>query len=237
MKFILAAFLTLSVLCPGASARAEPKGIAVLELFTSQVCPDCKLADEILGNIVNDSDDNIIALGCHVIFLDGEEVRDKLSREFCDERQSKYMIANVLQEISVPHMIINGKFDTIGDVEKTVRAGAKMGVSTNSVTRISLGLRNDFLDITLPEMSFDAPVDVWLFAYDKLQSANIGIKQDVGETVNHVNAVNHLEKLTSWDGSYKNIAHSLKDIPANGYAVIAQYANHTDIIAAGKVEN
>lgn len=235
------------------SALALPalanNNFVVLELFTTRGCANCPPVDARVKKIVEDSDENLIALGCHVTYFnkpsyfqdeEGKNVvldfSDPLAQNYCDARQYAYVRSDVAERIYTPQIVINGRFDTQGKTEQTVTSGLSMAQSLKPLEPIQLSVGDKTLDISLPKMRLDKPANIWLFGYNKhfTIQGTPGIKTD--QIVEYVNYVAHHEKLLHWDGSYKNMSFPLGDVPAEGYAVIAQYEDFTDIIAAGKIE-
>jgi hypothetical protein len=84
------------------------------------------------------------------------------------------------------------------------------------VADIRLSVADGYLNITLPNAALSAPADVWFFAYN----------------TNH--AVTNLTKLMQWNGRSVSMAFPVASLQANGYAVVAQTAQQTNVIAAGK---
>lgn len=237
MKRILTVFLTFCLLCPGPQAGAGTSGdpVVVLEYFTTQICPDCRPADEILQKLAGENAPDIIIYGCHVTYLDNDLTKDKLSREFCDKRHIAYMSALTLGALYTPQLFINGRFNIYGDQEKYVRAGAAMGLEMKTVERLALAWQDGKIAFTLPETPLERPADIWLIAYDKMRPAQIQIEPETGEVFNHANAVAHIEKIMVWDGGAQNIAYLVTAAPADEYAVIVQYTTENGLLAAGKL--
>jgi hypothetical protein len=224
--------MAFSAICP---ARAAP-GLAVVELFTSQSCSDSPDADAIFGRLALENDPNLIALSCHTTYLNGGPWQDTLSQDFCNIRQGGYFSSLSLGAINTPQMIINGRFDTFGVNEKTVRAGIRMAQGMKAIVPIQLSLRPGFLDISMPDMRLERPATLWLFAYNKSSPVEITAGDNAGLKIDYANTVVYGSKLTPWDGTYANMSYPLATIPADGYAVIAQHSDFSDIIAAARIE-
>lgn len=206
-------------------APAQARGLAVLELFTSQGCPACPPADALLKRI-DDRFADVLVLGCHVTYFDRARSKDPLSQTFCNARQSAYRDAGVATKIYTPQAVINGRHVAVGSHAQDVIAALQDG---GPLPAINLARNGDFLDITLPQMNVQKPVDIWLVSYDALYRGH-----NNGETTDYTHPVTNITKLLSWKGQPANMA-----FPVSGsghFAVIAQYADYTDIIAAGKTD-
>lgn len=193
-------------------ARAE---VMVYELFTARDCPSCPAADEIFSQVAR-ANPRVIALACHVTYFNRPGRYDALSAPFCDGRQTGYKTSKIVRKLYTPAVVLNGHYEVKGTSRNDVLTGlaaAKM----ERVPRIPLALEGGYLTITLPAADLGgAAADVWLFAYDK------------------GNAVTGLTKLMRWNGRSSAMAFPVQSMPGAGYAVIAQTARQTNIIAAGK---
>jgi hypothetical protein len=209
MRFwlFLAAFMAFSL-----PARAD---VTVYELFTARDCPSCPRADELFGQITR-SNPNIIALACHVTYFDRPGRADSLSAPFCDGRQTGYKQGKVLDRIYTPAAVVNGMYAVKGNDKDSVMAGLSSSGVIETVKQIHLSAQGGYLNITLPGVGVEESADVWLFAY------------------NNNNAVTFLTKLMRWNGKSVAMAFPIESVPASGYAVVAQTAQQTQILAAGK---
>ena len=88
------------------SAKAGVDEYVVVELFTSQNCESCPPADKLLGTLAKDK--NIIALGCHINYLDRPSWKDTAALQECSERQNNYAMAKQVGQVFTPELIING---------------------------------------------------------------------------------------------------------------------------------
>lgn len=202
-------WLILAVLMTFAGAA---QAATVYELFTARDCPSCPRADEIFSQLARTRPD-IITLACHVTYFDRPGRSDALSAPFCDGRQTGYKQAGVVPKIFTPAAIVNGAQAVKGNDADSVMAGLQ---TVDPISNIYLSARGGYLNITMPDVRLTQPADVWLFAYDSRHT------------------VRYLAKLLRWNGKGVAMAFPITDVPAAGYAVVAQSARQTDIVAAGK---
>ncbi|MGB4058498.1 MAG: DUF1223 domain-containing protein [Alphaproteobacteria bacterium] len=194
-----------------ASARAE---VTVYELFTARNCPSCPPADALFREVARSNPD-VIALSCHVTYFDRPGRTDSLGAEFCDGRQTGYRQSRVLPQIFTPAGVINGDQAIKSSDADSLISGLRLGKS-GGVQKVHLSVQDGYLNVMLPSVPLSAAAEVWLFAYDS------------------GHAVRFLTKLMSWNGKPVAMAFPVQNIPAAGYAVIAQTAIQTEILAAGK---
>lgn len=243
MRFLQYVFCV--ALLAGISTKAvnAQNNIAVVELFTANGCSASIYGDKLFYELSQNNDDNVILLSCHITKFDDEKSTDLYSQDFCDYRMSQYT-ENVLYTMSTPQMVFNGRFTTGGARAHIVRDAINLAKSLDTVQPVQLELSSQTLSITLPKMRLERPLDVWLFAYKKhaddneKNTATIVIN-DLAATTNRplVNIATHAKKLLKgWNGDYKNLNLQTDDYEADGYIVLAQYPEHTDIMAAGRIE-
>lgn len=231
------ALFLLALLLLSPPAQADEKGLAVLELFTTQGCPSCPPADYMLSQMVKNGEPNLIALSCHVTYFDRGGWRDTLSTKACDERQRGYFAAINLSGIKTPQVVINGRYDAIGNKEKLVRSAIALGQAADNVRPISLSIKGDMLNIALPGTRLQRPAEVWLMTYNKLERVEIKSGQNAGKNMNYMHTVTGIKKIMDWTGGLRNMAFPLAGLEGDGYAVIAQYPGPGAVITAGAVEH
>lgn len=235
MKYLKTLTLLLALLAVNTPARATEQGLAVIELFTTMGCATCPPADRLLDTLAKENDPNTIILSCHVTYFDRPEWKDTLSGMACDVRHFGYDAAIPLNRIFTPQMIINGRFDTYGNREELVRSGIKLAKSMNAVKRLDLKLNNGNLDIVLPGMALEKPAEIWLFSYANAESVTIDEGQNAGETINYARAINGIKKIMAWRGAPTTFSFPVEGMKGDGYAIIAQFENHGEIVAAGQI--
>ncbi len=208
---------------------AQAGGLKVVEFYTSQGCPSCPAGDRIFGQIA-DSDPDVLALGCHVTYFN-RRWQDTMSRIFCDARQGAYRDSGTTQKVYTPQVVVNGKYEAVGNDGSTVHAALD---NADPLPLIALSESGGYLDISLPPMMLSRKADIWLFALNDNQSVRIGDGANEGKTISYARPVKNLTKLLSWDGASMTMSFPVQNMPADSYAVIAQYRDNSGIIAAGK---
>lgn len=215
-------------------ATAQERKPVVLELFTTQSCNACPPADALLKELAAE-DPAVIAIGCHVSYMDTPAWKDTFAQPFCESRHSGYFRTLGLQQFGTPTMIINGQYDVIDGKEDLTRAAIKMVRSLPALPEIQIQKTDDAIDIILPDVPMTQSAEIWLFGLDSMKTVTIGGGQNAKVTVDYINPVTHLEKLMDWDGKHQKISYPLDKMPAAGFAVIAQNGYSGPIVAAGKL--
>lgn len=112
---------TLQKLIQKNEAKSENKGLAVLELFTSQGCSSCPPADAVLGTYALQNNPNIIPLAFHVDYWNYIGWKDPFSKSEFSQRQSDYAKKMNTQGNYTPQVIINGKYELVGSNEGAIQ--------------------------------------------------------------------------------------------------------------------
>ncbi|OAV43021.1 hypothetical protein A3850_000230 [Lewinella sp. 4G2] len=169
------------------------KGIAVLELFTSQGCSSCPSADRLLGELARE--EGVLALSFHVDYWNYLGWEDPFSSPWYSARQRDYT-DQLRSRTYTPQLVVNGRKETVGSREKEVRAlvaAAKqvplpLAFGTTSVERRGDELRVQYQLATVGE---DLRVSAALVQTEAHSSVNRG--ENRGRELSHVNVVRALE--------------------------------------------
>lgn len=126
---------------PGTPAS---KGLAVLELFTSQGCSSCPPADALLAEYAAAHNEHIIALSFHVDYWNRLGWADPFSNKAYSERQQWYSARLPKGSVYTPQLIVNGRGEAVGNNRNTVKNLVQEGLSldrteTVSIENISIG--------------------------------------------------------------------------------------------------
>jgi len=147
---------------------AEPKTPTVVELFTSQGCNSCPLADKVLGDLAQRPD--IVALSFHVIYWDYRGWKDTLATNETTDRLRTY--ASFLSERSVytPQLVIGGVRHGVGSrrgrVENAIARVAEDDRGRVEVSAVADGSGNLHVRITGGDLH-QSDVVVWLLHFNK----------------------------------------------------------------------
>lgn len=118
--------------------KIDPKGISVLELFTSEGCSSCPPADELMGKIQSEYNDQVYVLSYHVDYWDHQGWKDIYSNADYTKRQYRY--AGLFRSASVytPQVVVNGKAEYIASRETIVRNAIKEALSKPAPAQLEL---------------------------------------------------------------------------------------------------
>jgi hypothetical protein len=195
------------------SARADPPR-AVVELFTSQGCSSCPVADRLLGELARDP--AVLAMSLPVDYWDYLGWKDTLADPLHTARQRGYAQVRGDREVYTPQAVINGTVHTLGSDKSAIDAAilaTKADPSTLSLP-VKLSVSADRLDVTIPAGSRSpAGGEVWLCELAKSVPVAIARGENGGHTVIYHNVVRRWLRLGEWDGA----EHSFS-VPTAGFA-------------------
>ena len=205
--FKLMAVLSVALNCfnwPAFADSQSPEmtylvGVPVVELFTSQGCPNCPAADRTLARLHAEGD--VLALSVHVDYWNYNGWVDRYSSAENSQRQLQYKDAMGLPYVYTPQFVINGKLTFENQASSGMEMAVKMlgaettGVSANTLSPgegQGIQLFSDPLDVdlTLQFVFFDSPMMT-------VPSAG----RNKGKTIINVHPVTAWHPIQTWDGS------------------------------------
>ena len=179
-----------------APVRAAPEAVIVVELFTSQGCPLCPAANELLA--AYGAREDVIALAWGVNYWDAYGWTDQFAMPEFIDRQKAYVDAGEAMRVYTPHFVINGapeqlRFDP-------ARITAALGDSASlPIARISES--EDGAHSLSLEGERATPAEIWLVQYmPGVEERQIESGRNAGLRMTHFNMVRSVEKLADWTG-------------------------------------
>lgn len=179
----------------------EKPGI-LIELFTSEGCSSCPPADALLRAVDRTTrpDVEVIVLGEHVDYWDGQGWRDRFSSSQFTERQNQYVRRLHLASPYTPQMVVGGTREFVGNDAAALNSALSSEISVpKAELRLSLSREQDeaaSLRIesgALPSGSKDA--DVYLAEADNSDETQISGGENSGRHLYHVAVVRSLRKI------------------------------------------
>ena len=212
-------------------AETSGKPVTVVELFTSQSCYSCPLAEAFLGELSDDND--IVALEYHVDYWNrivyGRHGRwaDEFSTPEMTQRQRAYNVAlRDTSSVYTPQMVIDGREEAVGsrrgEVQNLIRkvrkdAQARVPVRVSSET-------GDGINVSLPAMA-DSKADVWLVTFIRENTTQVARGENHGKTLTGHNIVRRVQHIGEWRGDAATFDLSASDLalePGQSCAILVQ---------------
>lgn len=227
LSTILAALLLQADIAPE-SASGEGAGPVVVELFTSQGCPLCPDANNLLEEL--DAYGGVIAIAYGVSWWDVYGWEDEFAQPEFAERQTAYVQAGEAMRVFTPHYVINGAPESMRFSPETVRAAVVGAEPLAALVRIE----DDVVVLGGPARETSARL--WRVDYRPgAVSRQIEGGANAGRTMAHFNMATGLTALGDWSGGEARIS---LDPPADGDAcvVLVQDGPGGPIIAAAAMD-
>jgi hypothetical protein len=176
----------------------KSKAPVLVELFTSEGCPNCPPAERTLAFLDKEqpySQAEIITLALHVDYWNNRGWRDEYSSPLFTQRQAVYAQRLKLDSAYTPQMIVDGQIQFLGsDSGKAAKAIADAAKFPKANIETSLSNEN-ILQIKISAIPKHKDSTVFLaIAEDKLKS-NVKSGENAGKTIEHLSVVRELKPL------------------------------------------
>jgi hypothetical protein len=202
---VVSVFTTVLILI-GITASAQnnldkksSKGIAVLELFTSEGCSSCPPADELMGRIQNENKDNqVYVLSFHVDYWDRQGWKDIFSNPDYTKRQYSYAKWLGKEPIYTPQLVINGKNDYVASDEIKVRNAIKNALSKPATAELSLEVTqiNNKLNVSYNVNGIAKNSSLLLAVVQKSAKSNVKRGENANRILSHYQIVKGFHSVT-----------------------------------------
>jgi len=224
------------------TGKANGKGFAVLELFTSEGCSSCPPADEVLAKIQRESQDKpVYLLAYHVDYWDRQGWKDIFSDPDYTNRQVEYSQWLNRPQIYTPQVVVNGKAEFIGSEERTVRKAISEQLSKGSAVTLEMHASHESKNLLVHYQATGAPKGSSLLIAIVQKSAQSQVErgENAGRSLSHVQIVRKLqtESLnTKGDGISKIVLPT--DFDHQRFEVLGLVQNNRtgEIVGAAKAD-
>ncbi len=200
------------------------KGVAVVELFTSEGCSSCPPADALLSKLKNENADNVFLLAFHADYWNYLGWKDRFSDAAYSQRQQNYSDLFHCTTYT-PQMVVNGSTQFVGSDETAAHKAINESLSEPAILTISLQPKYNNTD---PSISISYAVQGELknellnvALIQKTAQSNVVKGENSGRHLLHVNVVRDFQTvaLTNAVGTLKLIFPS--DISADEVQIVA----------------
>jgi len=181
---------------PERAVSAPSDSVRVVELFTSQGCPLCPAANQLLAEF--GEEDDVIALAWGVNYWDAYGWADQFAMPQFMDRQKAYVDAGEAMRVYTPHFVLNGapeqlRFDTD---RITAALDATAPIPTAHIEETDAGA----LSLALSGARA-TPAEIWVVQYEPgVQTRQIESGRNAGLRMTHFNMVRAVDKLADWQG-------------------------------------
>jgi len=128
---------------PSSSVAPQPdrsRGLAVVELFTSEGCNSCPPADAALADLVKRGDARVFPIAFHVDYWDALGWPDRFADARFTSRQRAYATAFGASSVFTPQMIVNGATSMNGADHASADAAIARALATTTSTALAIAV-------------------------------------------------------------------------------------------------
>jgi len=179
------------------------KGVAVVELFTSEGCSSCPAADELVARLSEEYKEQLYVLGFHVDYWDRLGWRDQFSNASYSKRQNEYASILGLNSVYTPQAVVNGHAECVGSNESRLKGLIDDELKTTPGTPVELHATNKN-NYTITVVYHTALTQNELVNIALVQShtqTDVKKGENEGRVLHHVNIVRDLKTSTTGDGT------------------------------------
>jgi hypothetical protein len=199
---LLVTGLACGVIDKPAAAVGPGPPFAVVELFTSEGCSSCPLANELLGELhaeARRSGRRIFPLAFHIDYLDGQGWRDPYGDAAHSRRQRQYGQALDLSSSYTPQMIVNGREEFVGSDGKRARREIEAALSrpapVDLFLRADLNAQGDGIEIEYQALGETKGAVLNLVLAQSGLTSEVDSGEDTGRNLSHECVVRRFETI------------------------------------------
>ncbi|MEC7575800.1 MAG: DUF1223 domain-containing protein [Pseudomonadota bacterium] len=184
----------------------------VMELFSSQACMFCPMADQFVADLKKRT--NLIVLACHVDYFDVRE--GAISTPECSQQQRDYARMIRGATLYTPQIVVNGAADYVGYefdylMDEVIEASKGAALQKLAVTAVDEAGANGQKRYELDLLPFAdvSGLDIWLYMVEKDHNITIAEGANKGKKLPYVSIVRQKEKIGRWDGRAQKVGFSV----------------------------
>lgn len=234
--FFLTVVIALFVKCFQVPAHADSQPAAeqylidvpVVELFTSQGCPNCPKADSALASL--HADGKVLALSVHIDYWNYGGWVDGYSSPENSQRQVQYKEAMGLPYVFTPQFVINGKLTLENQALSGVEMALKMLSAEPNGIFAEIAGPEDGGGIRLTSQSPESALDLQFVLFDSPMLTVPTAGRNRGKTIVNAHPVMAWLPRQDWDGSTRMVSWPVTD--SYGVALLVTNPSKREILMA-----
>jgi hypothetical protein len=238
--------VTLKYTYPFADGELEEglgENPVVVELFSSQACSFCPMADHFVADLKKRT--NLIILACHVDYFD---VRSgAISTPECSRRQRNYAQSLRGATLYTPQVIINGHSDYVGYefdrfMDLAIEESQKPIVQPLLVKPVAEDIPGsgprfelDLVPFKLGGGAEATNLDIFLYMLDPDRVINVSEGANKGQDLPYINIVSETQRIGNWDGTPQKVGFTIDAFENYQGAVVLLKTKRGKIVAAHQI--
>lgn len=167
------------------------KGVAVVELFTSEGCSSCPPADLLLPDL-DKIGPNVITLAYHVDYWNRLGWKDPFSSPDYSNRQRAYATQLHLESVYTPQLVVNGKYELVGSNRSAASAAIQKVLLELPSTKIMIEKIDKASKQLLVRCKIEGALDhlsIIGALIEKTSSVDVKAGENSGRKLSHSNIV------------------------------------------------
>lgn len=168
---------------------------AVIELFTSQGCPPCPAADQLLSRMSDETD--VIALAYHVDYWNYTGWADTFAIPASGQLQKAYARAAGTNRLYTPQMIVNGERSMAGSNAEEVSSAL-----ANANLALAVDVEAESQDVVIlragPRSGLGEAI-VWLVPFRNGAEVDVSSGDNVGQRLSYSHIVTSRQPVGMWN--------------------------------------
>ena len=188
-----------------------------VELYTSQGCAPCRIADAYMGELVRRPD--VIPLSFHIDYWDSPVWHDQFALPEATQRQRAFRKSFGMNYVYTPQIVVDGRAHVSGRLRDRIEGLIAEARRRDSVPVTLTRGANGTVTVELPgENAAPAPLSdraptgaaretasVWMLLYDRPHTVDIRGGQNSGQRITYYNVVREMKRIGSWNGTAQSI--------------------------------
>jgi hypothetical protein len=200
----------VTFICSFGIAAAGEQTRATIELFTSQGCSSCPLADKLLGELANDH--SLVTISLPIDYWDYLGWKDTLADPRNTARQRAYAHSRGDGKVYTPQVVVNGSMHVLGSDRAAIEAAIAKSAGKHgamSLAPVTIAFDDGQAIVVVPDAAAvpaqggDAnggAAEVWLWGVAKEVTIAIGRGENKGQEITYHNVIRRSIKLGDWTG-------------------------------------
>ena len=230
LQSLLAPLLLVSL----AGTACAEDNVVLVELFTSQGCPNCPPADETIAELAER--DDVLALSLHVDYWNYLGWKDTFAQAEHTARQAEYRDQLGTRVLFTPQVVVDGTRSVPGYKRDMIDAAIAKAEDSAHPASIEIGSTDGMLHARISSEGQHGPATIWVASYDCAATVEIERGENAGRKFTYGNVVEKLMKVGPWHASGTESFQLPQPRPGEGIAVWLQDDRTGRVLATSFVE-
>jgi hypothetical protein len=214
------------------TAASASEQLTIVELFTSQSCPNSPKGDHNLTRLAEEED--VLALTYPVTYWNYLGWADTLAQSEFDQRQKDYLRSMPDQWLYTPQLVVDGRIGVNGDDMDAVQTSLE-AARTTTKARLDVKAANGKTTIMVPANDLAADAVVTMVTWQPgMTSVEVTGGKNRGKVLTYANVVKSVTKLSTIAPTQTQVVVETEQTEAEGCVYLLQDAASMEILAVAR---